>query len=46
MCALADALEEAGCDDATLLLACRDAPHVRGGWVLEELTGRAAEARP
>jgi hypothetical protein len=46
MCALADALEEAGCDDREMLQACRDAPHVRGGWVLEELTGRAARPLP
>jgi hypothetical protein len=38
---LADALEEAGCRDATLLTHCR-APqeHVRGCWVVDLLLGK------
>jgi hypothetical protein len=33
---LADALEEAGCDDADVLAHCRgDGPHVRGCWVVD-----------
>jgi hypothetical protein len=33
---LADALEEAGCDDADLLAHCRgDGPHTRGCWVVD-----------
>jgi hypothetical protein len=38
---LADALEEAGCDDADILSHCRGpGPHVRGCWVVDLLTGR------
>jgi hypothetical protein len=38
---LADALEEAGCDDADLLAHCRgDGPHVRGCWVVDLVLGR------
>ena len=38
---LADALEEAGCDDATVLGHCRGpGRHWRGCWVLDALTGR------
>lgn len=38
---LADALEEAGCDNADILSHCRgDGPHVRGCWVVDLLTGR------
>ncbi len=38
---LADALEEAGCQDAGLLNHCRgEGPHVRGCWVLDLLLGR------
>jgi hypothetical protein len=38
---LADALEEAGCDNAEILSHCRGpGPHVRGCWVLDLLTGR------
>lgn len=38
---LADALEEAGCDNADILAHCRsDGPHVRGCWVVDLLTGR------
>jgi hypothetical protein len=38
---LADALEEAGCDDADILCHCRGpGPHVRGCWVVDLLLGR------
>jgi hypothetical protein len=38
---LADALEDAGCDDAGVLAHCRaDAPHVRGCWVLDLVLGK------
>ena len=38
---LADALEEAGCDNSDILTHCRaDQPHARGCWVLDLLTGR------
>jgi hypothetical protein len=38
---LADALEEAGCDDEDLLTHCRhERVHARGCWVLDALTGR------
>jgi hypothetical protein len=38
---LADALEEAGCDNADLLTHLRGpGPHCRGCWVLDRLTGR------
>jgi hypothetical protein len=38
---LADALEDAGCDDAELLGHLRGpGPHVRGCWVIDLLTGR------
>jgi hypothetical protein len=38
---LADALEEAGCEDETALAHCRGGgPHVRGCWVLDLLLGR------
>jgi hypothetical protein len=38
---LADALEEAGCDDADLLAHCRGpGPHVRGCWVVDLLLGK------
>jgi len=37
---LADALEEAGCDDPTILRHCRaDVPHVRGCWVVDQVLG-------
>jgi hypothetical protein len=37
---LADALEDAGCADAALLMHCRGAaPHARGCWVLDLLLG-------
>jgi hypothetical protein len=39
---LADALEEAGCDNAEILGHCRQpGEHVRGCWVLDSLLGRA-----
>jgi hypothetical protein len=38
---LADALEDAGCDDADLLAHCRgDRPHVRGCWVVDLILGK------
>jgi hypothetical protein len=38
---LADALEDAGCDNVDILSHCRDAgPHVRGCWVLDLLLGK------
>jgi hypothetical protein len=38
---LADALEEAGCDDAGVLNHLRgDGPHVRGCWVIDMLLGK------
>jgi hypothetical protein len=38
---LADALEEAGCEDEDLLTHCRrELVHARGCWVLDALTGR------
>jgi hypothetical protein len=40
---LADALQDAGCDNVDVLNHCRDTtqPHVRGCWVVDLLTGRA-----
>jgi nucleoid-associated protein YgaU len=39
---LADALEDAGCDNAELLSHCRSgAEHVRGCWAVDVLLGRA-----
>jgi len=38
---LADALEDAGCDDADILSHCRGpGPHVRGCWALDLLLGK------
>ena len=38
---LADALEDAGCDDADILAHCRgDGPHVRGCWALDLILGK------
>jgi hypothetical protein len=38
---LADALEEAGCQDADLLGHCRGAgPHVRGCWPVDLILGK------
>jgi hypothetical protein len=42
---LADALEDAGCDNADILAHCRGpGPHVRGCWVVDLLLGK--EGRP
>lgn len=39
---LADALEEAGCDNADVLTHLRgDGPHVRGCWALDLVLGRS-----
>ena len=39
---LADALEDAGCDNADILNHCRSAgPHVRGCWVVDLVLGRS-----
>ena len=39
---LADALEDAGCDNADILHHCRsEKEHVRGCWVIDLLLGRA-----
>jgi len=38
---LADALQDAGCDNQDILIHCRsEGPHVRGCWVVDLLTGR------
>jgi hypothetical protein len=39
---LADALQDAGCDNADILNHCRDPeqPHVRGCWVVDLMLGR------
>jgi hypothetical protein len=38
---LADALEDAGCDDADILAHCRGSgPHVRGCWVVDLVLGK------
>ena len=38
---LADALEDAGCDNADILAHCRgDGPHVRGCWVVDLVLGK------
>ena len=38
---LADALEEAGCDDAGILAHCRGTgPHARGCWVVDLILGK------
>ncbi|AMV26973.1 hypothetical protein VT84_21405 [Gemmata sp. SH-PL17] len=39
---LADALQDAGCDDANVLDHCRDtnAPHVRGCWLVDLVLGK------
>jgi hypothetical protein len=39
---LADALEEAGCEDHHLLVHCRGGPHVRGCWAVDLMVGRSA----
>jgi hypothetical protein len=39
---LADALEDAGCDNDAILGHCQgDGPHVRGCWVVDLLLGKA-----
>ncbi|HET6575012.1 MAG TPA: hypothetical protein VFG68_15505 [Fimbriiglobus sp.] len=39
---LADALEEAGCDEPPVLAHCRgDGPHVRGCWVVDLVLGKS-----
>jgi hypothetical protein len=39
---LADALEDAGCDDPQVLAHCRgDGPHVRGCWVVDLVLGKS-----
>jgi hypothetical protein len=39
---LADALEEAGCDEPSVLAHCRgDGPHVRGCWVVDLVLGKS-----
>ena len=38
---LADALQDAGCDSASILDHCRgDGPHVRGCWVVDLVLGK------
>jgi hypothetical protein len=38
---LADALQDAGCDNEDILAHCRsDGPHVRGCWVVDRLLGK------
>jgi hypothetical protein len=38
---LADALQDAGCEDASILDHCRgDGPHVRGCWVVDLVLGK------
>ena len=41
---LADALQDAGCENAHILTHCRDAeqPHVRGCWVVDQLLEKPA----
>jgi hypothetical protein len=38
---LADALMDAGCDDAEMVEHCRSAQHVRGCWVIDLLLGKS-----
>ena len=39
---LADALQDAGCEDAAILTHLRgDAPHVRGCWALDLILGKS-----
>lgn len=41
---LADALEEAGCDDYRILTHCRAETHARGCWVVERVLGKVGSA--
>ncbi|WP_439631560.1 hypothetical protein [Gemmata sp.] len=45
---LADALQDAGCEDADMLTHCRDPKqtHVRGCWVLDLILAATAESAP
>jgi hypothetical protein len=39
---LADALEDAGCDESELLAHCRcEGPHIRGCWVVDAMLGKS-----
>ncbi|MBP3957608.1 hypothetical protein J8F10_20355 [Gemmata sp. G18] len=39
---LADALQDAGCDNTDILDHCRsDGPHIRGCWVVDAILGKA-----
>jgi hypothetical protein len=39
---LADALQDAGCDDNSILTHCRgNRPHARGCWVLDAILGKS-----
>jgi hypothetical protein len=39
---LADALQDAGCEDVSILGHCRGpGPHVRGCWVVDMVLGKA-----
>ena len=39
---LADALQDAGCDNEAVLAHCRgDGPHVRGCWVVDLILGQS-----
>jgi hypothetical protein len=41
MSILADALDDAGCDNPDIIAHCRgDGPHVRGCWVVDLLLGK------
>ncbi|MFO0824465.1 MAG: hypothetical protein U0792_15335 [Gemmataceae bacterium] len=44
---LADALQDAGCDDAYILNLCRDTSqtHVRGCWIVDLVLGKAGRSR-
>jgi hypothetical protein len=42
---LADALQDAGCDEPEILEHCRaEKPHVRGCWVCEEIVGKVPQS--
>jgi hypothetical protein len=38
---LADALEDGGCDEPSVLAHCRGGSHVRGCWVVDLVLGKA-----